>query len=317
MYKFKRMAHILPEDSAIAAVTDTSDVLPRTHEEKTNPELLNGRYEITNYSLGEGACGKVFLAIDHGNHMQRVAIKMCDTSGHISEYQERVMMEAVFGARIPEHPNVCKTLDSFLIGYMFYIVMELVEGKSFDVYMRENKFSPKNQSNFLVILYQIALAITHIHANGIVHRDIKHENFIVTQNPDGTTRVVLVDFGLSNQFDMFEQETKGTPYFMSPQVVGCSGINEKCDVWAFGVLILLVLTKEKVPLFLKVTKNSDEAMKLILNLKVNPFPLRLTVNNDPMIVLIATIARRCLEIDPLMRPSAAEIAERLSTFKAH
>ena len=52
MYKFKRMTHILPEDSAIAAVTDTSDVLPRTHEEKTNPELLNGRYEITNYSLG-------------------------------------------------------------------------------------------------------------------------------------------------------------------------------------------------------------------------------------------------------------------------
>jgi len=312
MYKFKKMAHILPEDSV--AIVDTSDVLRRTHEDKL--PLLNGRYEITNHSLGEGACGKVFLAIDHGNHMQRVAIKMCDTSGHISEYQERVMMEAVFGTRIPDHPNVCKTFDSFLIGYMFYIVMELVEGKSFDVYMRENKFSPKNQSNFLVILYQIALAITHIHANGIVHRDIKHENFIVTQNPDGTTRVVLVDFGLSNQFDMFEQETKGTPYFMSPQIVGCSGINEKCDIWAFGVLILLVLTKEKVPLFLKVTKNSDEAMKLILNLKVNPFPLRLTVNNDPMIVLIATIARRCLEIDPLMRPSAAEIAERLSIFKA-
>ena len=306
------MAHILPEDSV--AIVDTSDVLRRTHEDKL--PLLNGRYENTNHSLGEGACGNVFLAIDHGNNMQRVAIKMCDTSGHISEYQERVMMEAVFGARIPDHPNVCKTFDSFLIGYMFYIVMELVEGKSFDVYMRENKFSPKNQSNFLVILYQIALAITHIHANGIVHRDIKHENFIVTQNPDGTTRVVLVDFGLSNQFDMFEQETKGTPYFMSPQVVGCSGINEKCDIWAFGVLILLVLTKEKVPLFLKVTKNSDEAMQFICNLKDTPFPVRFTKDKDPMIALFANIARKCLEINPSTRPSAAEIAERLSTFKA-
>ena len=308
------MAHTLSE---AAKATDSVNALPRTHDEKPpKPELLNERYELTGRSLGEGACGKVVLAIDHGNHGQRVAIKMCDTSGHISEYQERVMREAVFGARIPEHPNVCKTLDSFLIGYMFYIVMELVEGKSFDVYMRENKFAPKTQSIFLVILYQIALAITHIHANGIVHRDIKHDNFIVTQKPDGTIRVVLVDFGLSNQFDMFEQETKGTPYFMSPQVVGCSGINEKCDVWAFGVLILLVLTKEKVPLFLKVTKNSDEAMQFIYNLKENPFPVRFTKDKDPMIALFANIARTCLEINPSTRPSAAEIAERLSAFKA-
>jgi serine/threonine-protein kinase len=310
------MAHILSEDSD----EDSANALPRTHDEKQpKPVLLNGRYELIDRQLGEGACGKVVLAIDHGNHGQRVAIKICDTSGRIREYQERVMREAVVGAGIPDHPNVCKTVDSFLIGYKFYIVMELVEGKSFDVYMHETKtkFTPKSpQSIFLAILYQMALAIAHLHANGIVHRDIKHENFVISQNPDGTIRVVLVDFGFSTQFDMVEQETKGTPYFMSPQVVGCSGINEKCDVWAFGVLILLVLTKEKVPLFLKVTKNSDEAMKLILNLKVNPFPVRFTKDKDPMIALFANIARTCLEINPSTRPSAAEIVERLSTFKA-
>lgn len=302
-----------------AAIADSADVLTRTHEEKPpKPELLNGRYELIDRQLGEGACGKVLLAIDHGNHGQRVAIKICDTSGRIREYQERVMREAVVGAGIPDHPNVCKTVDSFLIGYKFYIVMELVEGKSFDVYMHETKtkFTPKTQSIFLAILYQMALAIAHLHANGIVHRDIKHENFVISQNPDGTIRVVLVDFGFSTQFDMVEQETKGTPYFMSPQVVGRSGIDEKCDLWAFGVLILLILTKEKIPLYLKITKDPDEAMKLILNLKVNPFPVRFTKDKDPMIVLFATIARTCLEINPSTRSSAAEIAERLSAFKA-
>jgi serine/threonine protein kinase len=309
------MAHILQE--APAADADTPSVLTRTHEE--NPKLLNGSYEVIG-SLGEGAFGKVLLAIDHGNHMQRVAIKMCDTSGRISEYRQRVMREAAVGVGIPDHPNVCKTVDSFLIGYKFYIVMELVEGKSFDVYMRENKtkIKPKNHpSIFLAILYQMALAIAHLHANEIVHRDIKPENFMVSQNPDGTIRVVLVDFGFSTQFDMVEQERKGTPYFMSPQVVEYSGIDKQCDIWAFGVLILLVLTKEEVPLYLKAIKDSDQAIyQFIQNLKENPFPVRFTKDKDPMIALFANFARRCLELNPSTRPSAAEIAEGLSAFKA-
>jgi len=249
--------------------------------------------------------------------MQKVAIKMCDMSGCcMSVYHTHLKREADIGLQIPAHPNVCKTLDYFVIGYIFYIVMELVEGKSFNVKCLKNKWNPKNLPFFLVFLYQIALAIAHIHANGIVHRDIKHENFIVTQNPDGTTRVVLVDFGLSNQFDIVEQEAVGTPIFMSPQVVGWIGIDKKCDIWAFGVLILLILTRKEVPSYLEESKNSDQAIRIIFNLKVNPFPVKLIENKNPMIVLIATIARRCLEIDPLMRPSAAEIAEHLSIFKA-
>lgn len=232
------MDHISPA----AADADTPSVLPRTHEEK--PSLLNGRYELTGSLLGEGGYGKIFLAIDHGNHGQKVAIKICDTSGHCSEFQQEVMREAVFGTRIPDHPNVCKTLNSFFVGDTFYIVMELIEGKSFDVYMRETKWNPTTLQFFCVILYQMALAIAHLHANGIVHRDIKPSNFMILQNPDGTTRAILVDFGVSDQFDMVKQERRGTPIFMSPQVVGHSGIDEKCDVWAFGVLILLVLTKE-------------------------------------------------------------------------
>jgi serine/threonine protein kinase len=303
------MDHILKE----AADADTPSVLPRTHEEKP---VLNGRYQLTDHQLGQGACGKVFLAIDHGNHWQKVAIKIYDTSGHCSEFQQEVMREAVFGTGTPYHPNICKTLDSFLIGYSFYIVMELVEGKSFDVYMRETKWNPTTLPFFLAMLYQMALAIAHLHANRIIHRDIKPMNFIVSKNPDGTTRMILIDFGFSNTFDMVEQERRGTPYFMSPQVAEWSGIDEKCDIWAFGVLILLVLTREEVPLYLKESKNSEQAMAFIQNLKVNPFPVKLTENKKPMVSLIANIAKRCLEINPSMRPSAAEIAERLSTFKS-
>ena len=310
------MDHISLGDSATAAVADadTPSVLPRIHEEK--PSLLNGRYELTDRLLGKGGYGKVFLAIDHGNHGQKVAIKICDTSGHCSEFQQKVMGEAVFGKEIPYHPNVCKTLDSFLIGHIFYIVMELIEGKSFDVYMRETKWNPTTLQFFFAILYHIALAIAHLHANGIVHRDIKPSNFMILQNPDGTTRAILVDFGVSDQFDMVKQERRGTPIFMSPQVAEWIGIDEKCDIWAFGVLILLVLTREEVPLYLKESKNSDQSMAFIQNLKVNPFPAKLTENKNPMVRLIANIAKRCLEIKPSMRPSAAEIAERLSAFKA-
>jgi len=295
------MAHILLGDSAAAS------------------ELLNGRYKITKSLLGEGACGKVFLAIDHGdggNHMKKVAIKILDMSGRCSEFQKECMREMEIGTIIPDHSNVCKTLDSFFVGDTFYIVMELIEGKSFDVYMRETKLTPKTMLIFLVILYQMALAIAHLHANGIVHRDIKPANFLVSQNPDGTIRVVLVDFGFSNNSDRVAQEAVGTPYFMSPQVAGWSGIDDKCDIWAFGVLILLILTREEVPSYLKDCKSSDQAKQFIHNLKVNPFPAKLAENKNAMVSLIANIARRCLEIDPSMRPSAAEIAESLSAFKA-
>ena len=96
----------------------------------------------------------------------------------------------------------------------------------------------------------MALAIKHLHANGFIHRDIKPANFIVLQKPDGTILVILNDFGLSNQSDIVEQETVGTPFFMSPQVARWKEISEKCDIWAFGVLVLLILTRKKVPLYL-------------------------------------------------------------------
>jgi serine/threonine protein kinase len=314
------MAHISLGDSATAAAAaadaDTPSVLPRTHEEK--PPLLNERYELIGHSpLGEGGYGKVFQAIDHGNHQQKVAIKICDMSSRCrSVYLKQLRREAGIGIQIPAHPNVCKTLDSFVIGHIFYIVMELFEGKSLDVYMHENKWNPKNLLNYLAIIYQMALAIKHLHANGFIHRDIKPANFIVLQKPDGTILVILNDFGLSNQSDIVEQETVGTPIFMSPQVAGWKEINEKCDIWAFGVLVLLILTRKKVPLYLEGIKNSERAISEICNLTVNPFPVNLTENKNPMVHLIANIAKRCLEIKPSMRPSAAEIAERLSAFKA-
>ena len=289
-----------------------------TAAEKKTP-LLNGRYELTGRTLGDGTSGTVFEAIDHGNHEQRIAIKICETGGRISEYLEKLRREAVVGAGIPHHPNVCKTFDSFLIGSKFYIVMELVEGESFDIYIckKKTRFALETQKFFLAILYQMASAIAHLHDNSIVHCDIKPMNFVVSQNPDGTPRAVLIDFGFSTRFDEVEKVMIGTPYFMSPQVAKCSGIDEKCDMWAFGILILLVLTKEEVPLYLKSTNDSCQAIvDLLQNLKENPFPVRFTKDKDPMIALFANIARRCLEIEPSMRPSAAEIAKDLLAFKA-
>jgi serine/threonine protein kinase len=193
--------------------------------------------------------------------------------------------------------------------------MEIIEGKSFEDYMCKTKFGPKTMPFFLDCIRQIACAIAHIHSNRIIHRDIKPANFLVIQKPDGTIHIKIIDFGLSNTFDMVDQETKGTPFFMSPEVVEWSEIDKKCDIWAFGVLILLILTRDEIPSYLKGNESSDKAMKIIKNLKANPFPVKLTEHKNTMIRFLANLAKRCLEINKSIRPSAAEIVEHLLSFK--
>ena len=81
---------------------------------------------------------------------------------------------------------------------------------------------------------QLLSAINHCHANGVIHRDIKHENIMITD----TNQVRLIDFGLSmiKQKRKLIHERAGTAYYMAPEVLN-GNYNEKADLWSLGVLL--------------------------------------------------------------------------------
>ncbi|MCX6666474.1 MAG: serine/threonine-protein kinase [Euryarchaeota archaeon] len=326
--RLKRMASILPGSAASAGVVplerthsmdlmDSSGQTPpfcRTHLGITRFQdryikYLNGRYELTKKVLGKGVYGKVVAAIDHGNHGQMVAIKIQNMAGRSQSICD-VKREAMLGMNIPTHPNVCKTIDWFQLGKTFYIVMEIVEGESFQAYMLANPLTSVNVHTFLELLRQMALAIAHVHKNGYVHRDIKPANFIVVCGGE-KIGVKLTDFGFSSSIKRIEQVTIGTPIFFAPEVANKFEISEKCDIWALGVLISQILTGKELPVYLEGVTCSKKASRIIGKLSVNPFPAKLTENENRMFALIAKVAKRCLEIAAPIRPSAAEIAAYL------
>jgi len=154
---------------------------------------------------------------------------------------ERFKREARAASRL-EHPNVVFISDfDQLPDRRFYIVMEFISGKS----LREilNEEGPMAVNRVCQILAQIADALDYAHEQGVIHRDLKSENIILT-NSRGREVAKILDFGLaklvSDALDMQsitnQGQIFGTPETMAPEQITGSGIDNRVDIYAMGVL---------------------------------------------------------------------------------
>ncbi|MDQ7053954.1 MAG: protein kinase [candidate division KSB1 bacterium] len=191
--------------------------------------------------LGEGGMGVVYKALD--TKLDRtVAIKFLP--GHIgadAEERKRFEIEAKAAAAL-NHPNIT-TIHAIEehSGEMF-IVMEYIEGRELrDIVEAAGPPTPADAMDFAM---QIAAGLQAAHEKGIVHRDIKSANIMVT--PSG--RVKVMDFGLAKigagaQLTR-EQSTLGTVAYMSPEQTRGEPVDHRTDIWAFGVVLYEMLTGE-------------------------------------------------------------------------
>jgi hypothetical protein len=207
-----------------------SDALPQTI----------GRYEVLG-RLGTGATGLVFLAMDPLIR-RRVAIKTLHVTRSLSPEQwqvvhERFLREAQTAGNI-DHPNIVKIYD---MGREesgeLYIVMECVEGESLDRILDRERKTPEE---VVALLAQVAAAFDVAHACGIVHRDVKPGNLMVT--PDGVVKVT--DFGIARiASSHLTQDLRelGTPRYMSPEQVQGLELSGRADLFALGVIAYQLL----------------------------------------------------------------------------
>jgi len=207
-----------------------------------------GPYKLME-QIGEGGMGLVFVAEQQHPVRRKVAIKLIKPGMDSRELIARFEAERQALA-LMDHPNIARVFDAGATeAGRPYFVMELVRGVSILQFCDENKVTPRER---LELFVDVCQAVQHAHHKGIIHRDLKATNILVTLH-DGTPVVKVIDFGvakaighqLTNKtiYTRFTQMI-GTPMYMSPEQAEMSGldIDTRSDIYALGVLLYELLT---------------------------------------------------------------------------
>ena len=205
-----------------------------------------GRYEILE-ELGRGAMGTVYRArdpkIDRIVAIKTVTVLGGDADG--GEYRKRFFREAQAAGRL-SHPGIVTIHD---VGeeestQTPYIVMEYIAGPMLETFLSGSAQERQAVDTTLELMKQIAEALDYAHSQGIVHRDVKPANIIVT--PEG--RAKITDFGIAKlvltQFTM-PGETLGTPSYMSPEQATGDPVDGRSDLFSLGIILYRMLAGEK------------------------------------------------------------------------
>jgi serine/threonine-protein kinase len=214
-------------------------------------EVLAGKYRVERV-LGMGGMG-VVVAATHLDLLELRALKfMLPTALDNAEAVERFLREARAAARL-RNEHVAKIHD---VGYLDngapYMVMEYLAGADLGSVLKQRGPLPAPEVALYAI--QACSALAEAHTSGIIHRDLKPANLFLTQRPDGSPCIKVLDFGISkvtgagSDYEMTQTHAVlGSPHYMSPeQMRSARNVDARSDVWSLGV-ILYKLTTGKAP----------------------------------------------------------------------
>ncbi|BDG01134.1 serine/threonine-protein kinase [Anaeromyxobacter oryzae] len=226
--------HLTTQLSALLAELARTDEIP-VGAAAWSPELRPGgsigRFRIVR-ELGKGGFGIVFEA-DDGDLGRRVAVKVLRPGTRIAAHAQGWLEREARAVASLNHPNIV-TLHDFGNGPAGpYLVFELLQGTPLDLRLRR---APLPLEEALTISIDVARALVHAHAQGVVHRDLKPAN--VHLGPDGRAKVL--DFGLAHLFGR-GGGSGGTPAYMAPEQ-WTGGGDARSDLFALGVILFESLT---------------------------------------------------------------------------
>jgi WD40 repeat protein len=300
--------------SAVPRASDSGRLSAQLPED-VQRAIAAGRPRLDKYvlvkELGRGAMGVVHLGYDTALH-RRVAIKQLISLPGVSEAsravgRERFVREGRAVARL-EHANIVAVLEVGEHEGQPYLVMSLVEGCDLAELLERESLTVREVT---ALVQQVAQALGHAHAHGIVHRDVKPANVLV----DEGRRALLSDFGLARDVETGSELSRtgdilGTPLYLSPeQAAGKqSEVQAPSDVFSLGGVLYRCLTGE--PPF-----EAGDGLLPLVNRIVSvepraPRELRPQIPRDLQNVIL-----KCLEKEPQRRyPDGAAIAEELRRF---
>ena len=269
-------------------------------------DLVGGRYRIVS-RLGVGGMGVVYKAIDTRLN-RHVAVKALeDRRLLLPGSSSRLRTEALAAASL-DHPYICKVYELVETGVETFIVMEFVEGETLASMLRRGAV-PLQQT--LQIGREIAEGLAEAHAHGIVHRDVKPANVMLTTSG----HVKLLDFGVagldvastsgSQTRTMTPEVTvhAGTPQYMAPEQAAGQAITARADVFSLGVLLYECLTGA-LPF------SGATTFDYVRNM-MQSAPRRLDRIAPETPADLVDLVERCLEKAPAERPDAIGVVAEL------
>ena len=270
------------------------------------PGTRIAQYEVLE-AIGSGGMGDVYRARD--TRLDRfVALKIvADTAA--ARTADRVLREARAASAL-NHPNVCTLYEAGEFEGQPYLAMEYIAGQPLSALIPSTGFAPSDVVRFGV---QIADALAHAHEHGVIHRDLKSANVVVT--PQGRAKVL--DFGIARRASTVGAATSaatltgagtisGTLAYMAPELLRDQPADTRSDIWALGVL-LYELAAGRRPF---AGDTPFELTSAILKDDPRPLPARVPAALRALIL-------RCLARDPLHRfQKAAEVAAALAQSAA-
>jgi serine/threonine protein kinase len=295
-------------DQQLATVLVRTGVLNRWQAQ----QLLAGRsrfrlgaYDVID-SIGQGGMGQVFKA-RHSIMGRTVAVKVLPRDRSSPESIERFSREIRAQARL-DHPNLVRALDAGHEGNVHFLVTEYVPGTDLRHLIRRT--GRLSMAAAATIVSQAAAGLQHAHDNGLLHRDVKPGNLLVS--PGGHTKIsdlgLVGTFGDTKDFDPMEGKIVGTADYLSPeQIRDPRSIGPASDVYSIGCTLYYAVTA-KVPFPGGTTRDKARA-----HCEQGPLDPRLLNRelSDEFVDLIAAM----MEKDPARRiQTAAEVIERLKPW---
>src|SRR5438067_11407533 len=293
-------------------------------ENGPSASLVFGDFEVARredgsfWELGRGAFGVTYLAVDNVLR-RRVALKVIDVPAAARgshTMRERFLREARAAAAL-RHSNVAAIYQfgaSPNGGRCFY-AMELVEGETLETRVRRD--GPLNPKFALEIAIQIARALMAAAAQGLIHRDLKPGNVMLTWGHSDTAEleVKVIDFGLAKaiadaggEMDLTHGEFVGTPSFASPEQFGTGPVDARSDIYSLGATLWFALTG--LPPHSGKTIEEIRERQTRDDLPIAPLVARKVP--EPVVKLL----RSTLAIDPSKRSaSAREVMEALESCR--
>jgi serine/threonine-protein kinase len=268
-----------------------------------HPPTSLGRYKILK-ELGRGAMGLVYLGKDPT--IQRfVAIKTMrlddiDDPNKVKEIKARFFREAESAGRL-SHPNIVTIYDAGEQDELGYIAMELIEGQSLREWSRKPNLMPL--TDVVQTLACVADALDYAHQQGVVHRDVKPANIMITRDRS----VKVTDFGIAKMASSSKTQTDvvlGTPTYMSPEQIAGKKVDGRSDVFSLGVVLFELLTGQ--PPF-----TADNLSALLFAIAQHPHPDLHSLRQD-LPPMFQEIINRALQKElPQRYRRAGELAQDL------